>query len=163
MPLARLPEGETFDEGFTEAQKQALGEMTEAVGVPYFVARRMKPWFIALTISIPPCIQLALMRGEPGVDDKLQQLATEAGKPVVGLETIEEQIMALASLDKAIGPDGLLELIAQEIGGIEDLFATGIDAYLQEKPGLDLQLMLEMPEFRHSARDVPPDRGAAPA
>ena len=84
--LAMLPEGEAFDAGFTDEQKQALGEMTAAVGVPYFAARRMKPWFISILLSLPPCALVATLRGEPVLDEKLYLDATAEGMEVVGLE-----------------------------------------------------------------------------
>ena len=63
LELAQLPEGETFDAGFTAAEKDALGKLTAARGIPYFAARKLKPWFVAVSISIPACAQIAMMRG----------------------------------------------------------------------------------------------------
>jgi uncharacterized protein len=151
LPLARLPEGESFDSSFTKQQKDSLAEMTAAVGMPYFVARRMKPWFLSLTLAMPPCVHIAMLRGEQGVDEKLHRDALAAGKPVAGLETIDEQLAAIASLEKGIGPDALLELVELGPDMIADLLATMLDSYLQERPSLDLLLTLNMPEFRQSA------------
>ena len=133
LPYAELPEGETFDAGFTKEQKDALGKMTAAVGMPYFLARKMKPWFLAVTLALPPCLQAAMMRGEQGVDEKLQQDALAAGKRLAGLETIDEQISALASLETAIDATALLELVELGANRNDDLFATQVESYLQER------------------------------
>ena len=127
LPYAQLPEGETFDAGFTKEQKEALGQMTAAVGMPYFLARKMKPWFLAVTLALPPCLQAAMMRGEQGVDEKLQQDALAAGKQLAELETIDEQISALASLETAIDATALLELVELGANRNDDLFATQVE------------------------------------
>jgi uncharacterized protein len=151
MPHAQLSEGETFDLDFTKEQKEALGKMTAAVGMPYFLARKMKPWFLAVALAIPPCVQAAMIRGEQGVDEKLQEDALAAGKRLAGLETIDEQIAALASLEAAVDAAALLELVELGVDGYADLFATQIESYLREQPSLALFLTLNMPEYVESA------------
>ena len=151
LPYAQLPEGESFDADFTKEQKDALGKMTAAVGMPYFLARKMKPWFLAVALALPPCLQAAMMRGEQGVDEKLQQDALAAGKRLAGLETVDEQISALASLESAIDATALLELVELGANRNDDLFATQVESYLQERASLALFLTLNMPEFQESA------------
>lgn len=151
LPEAALPDGETFDADFTSEQKAALGDMTAAVGMPYFTARRMQPWFIAITLAVPPCVQAAMLRGEAGVDDQLESSARDSGKPVIGLETIDEQVQALASLRDAIGPEALLEIIDVGPDGLADLFATMVQLYAEERPWLYMPLIRRLPKFERSA------------
>ena len=151
LAVAQLPEGESFDRTFTKEQTDTLGDMTAAIGMPYFAARRMQPWLLAISLAMPPCVHVAMLRGEEGVDEKLQRLAVEGGKRVVGLETVDEQVMALASLEEVVGPDELLELVSLGPGAIADLFATQVQSYIDEQPSLAVALMLNMPEFGSSA------------
>ena len=125
--------------------------MTAAIGMPYFAARRMQPWLLAISLAMPPCVHVAMLRGEEGVDEKLQRLAVEGGKRVVGLETVDEQVIALASLEEVVGPGELLELVSLGPGAIADLFATQVQSYIDEQPSLAVALMLNMPEFGSSA------------
>ncbi len=150
-PLAMLPEGETVDADFSKEQKEALGGMTAAVGMPYFSARRMKPWFLVMNLSMPVCEQAAMLRGEYTVDAKLEHLATQAGKRVVGLETVEEQLAVIGSLENALGPTDLLQLIALGPDRIADLFATDIQVYRDERPTLSMTLMANTPEYARNA------------
>jgi uncharacterized protein YbaP (TraB family) len=150
-PLAQLPAGESFDSAFTKEQKATLGKMTAAVGIPYFLARKMKPWFLVISLAMPPCVQAAALRGEPGVDEKLKQEAVAAGKRTVGLETIDEQLVALAALDKSIEASALVEIAKLGPETVANMFATLVETYLQERPSLDLVLTLNMPEFKESA------------
>jgi uncharacterized protein YbaP (TraB family) len=147
LSMARLPEGKTFDADFSKAEKDALGKLTAAQGIPYFAARRLKPWFLAVSLSIPPCAHIAAMRGEPVLDARLHKEAVAAGKKVVGLETGAEQLEAMRSVDGAIGPEALLELVQLGPEGIAGWYATMVDLYLQERPTLALALIRAMPEL----------------
>jgi uncharacterized protein YbaP (TraB family) len=151
VSVARLPEGESFDAGFTSEEKEALGDLTAAVGMPYFAALRLQPWLLAISLATPPCVQVAMMRGEQGIDEQFETNAREAGKSVIGLETVEEQVAALASMKDAVGPEALLEIVALGKDGIADLFATLLELYAQERPWLYVPLTLKMPEFAESA------------
>ena len=150
LPFAQLPDGQSFDADFTQEQKDAIGKMTAALGMPYFLARKMKPWFLVVTLAVPPCVQAAMLRGEQGIDATLQQYALAAGKRLAGLETIDEQIAALASLETAIGAAELLETVELGADRNADLFATLLESYLQERPMLALFLTLHLPEFKRS-------------
>lgn len=151
VPLAQLPEGEAFDASFTKEDQDRLGDMTAAVGMPYFTARRMQPWFLAIALSTPPCAQLAMMQGNEGIDGKLEKDANAAGKSVVGLETIDEQLDALASLKSVVSGGDLLEIAKLGPEKMSDLFATLVQTYVQERPWLDMALTLNLPELKQSA------------
>lgn len=63
-------------------------------GVPEPVARRMKPWFGTLMLEIL-ALQGAGFAAEKGIDLHLIGMARSAGKPIVELETLDDQIRAL--------------------------------------------------------------------
>jgi len=150
LPVAQLPEGQSFDASFTAEQKAALGEMTAAIGMPYFVARRMEPWFLAIALSTPPCAQLAMIQGDEGLDARLEKDATAAGKRVVGLESIDEQLATLTSLKGLVDGDSLLDIVRLGPDKIADLFATLLQSYVEERPLLDLLLTKNLPELKAS-------------
>jgi uncharacterized protein len=147
MSIARLPEGETFDAAFTPEEREALAAMTAAHGVPYFMARRMKPWFMSVLLSMPPCVGAASLRGEPVLDEKLFVDAVAAGKDVRGLETIEEQFEAVANLETTIDATALLEILKLGPQGVEDWYATLVDLYREEMVTLLIPLLDRLPEF----------------
>jgi uncharacterized protein YbaP (TraB family) len=151
LPLAQMPEGETFDEGFTKTQKDALAELTQSVGMPYFAARRLKPWILAMTLAIPACVHIGVAQGQLGLDDLLQRDAVAAGKRTIGLESVDEQVSVLARLDEVIGPDDLIDLASLDMQEIENWWLTTADLYMQERPALDVFLTRHVPEFRAAA------------
>jgi len=153
MPFARYEDDtRSFDSEFNQEEKDKLATLTAAIGIPYFAARHLKPWFLAMTLSIPPCIQLAAIRGDLGVDAKLREDALAEGKPVVGLETADEQIAAIASIDRAgFGADQILEIIHQGPAMIDDTMATEIELYREERPAFITFLARKLPQFRTEA------------
>jgi hypothetical protein len=61
----------------------------------------MRPWLAALTLTVAPLTKAGLDPAE-GVDKQLRAAMTNAGKPVRGLETAEQQIRFLADLPQAM-------------------------------------------------------------
>lgn len=145
-------ETESFDAGFTQEDKDKLGALTAAIGIPYFAARHLKPWFLAMTLAIPPCIQLAAIRGDLGLDARLREDALAQGKPVVGLETADEQIEAIKSFDRAgFDADQLLDIAREGPQMIGDAMATEIDLYREERPAFITYLGKTLPQFETEA------------
>lgn len=64
-------------------------------GLPRAMVARMKPWAVFTTLSLPA--------GEPGMalDLALTSMAQAAGKQVVGLETVAEQVAVFDGLSEA--------------------------------------------------------------
>jgi uncharacterized protein YbaP (TraB family) len=153
MAFARYEDNtQSFDSDFSQEEKDELATLTAAIGIPYFTARHLKPWFLAMTLSIPPCIQLAAVRGDLGVDARLREDALAEGKPVVGLETADEQIAAIASIDRAgFGADQVLEIVHQGAAMIDDAMATEIELYREERPAFITFLGRRLPQFKTEA------------
>jgi uncharacterized protein YbaP (TraB family) len=151
LPLARMPDGETFDEGFTKTQKDALAELTQSVGIPYFAARRLKPWILAVTLTVPVCVHIGKVQGQLGLDEMLKRDAAAAGKRTIGLESVDEQLAVITRLDEVIGPDDLIGLTSLDVQEIENWWLTMADLYLRETPALHLFLTRHLPEFREGA------------
>ena len=73
-------------------------------GIPASIAESMKPWAVFTTLSLPV--------GQPGIplDLALMSSAQAAGKEVLGLETIEEQIQIFESIPESDQIEILREL-----------------------------------------------------
>jgi uncharacterized protein YbaP (TraB family) len=152
LDMARLPEGTTFDADFTPGEKEELGQLTAAHGIPYFAARRLKPWFLATTLAVPPCEQIAMLRGGHPLDEQLYLDALASGKRVVGLESAAEQMNALRSLDQATTPQMLLEYVRLGETEVENWYATLAALYAEERPALLIAVMSHMPELQAQAQ-----------
>ncbi|MCU0830002.1 MAG: TraB/GumN family protein [Rhizobiaceae bacterium] len=97
-------------------------------GMPLASVRLMKPWMLAALFAMPACELNRKGGGADILDIDIARRAAAAGKPVEGLETIEEQISAMASLPIEDHVRGLVE--AMRIGDrMEDVFETMISLY----------------------------------
>jgi uncharacterized protein len=83
----------------SESDNAALAKAAQLADLPGGVTtlQPMKPWLAALTLSVAPLLKAGLDPAE-GVDKQLKAQMTQAGKPVLGLETAEQQIQFLANL-----------------------------------------------------------------
>jgi uncharacterized protein YbaP (TraB family) len=149
--MTKLAEGTVFDTEFTSEEKEALGKLTAAHGVPYFAARRLKPWFLGTLLAVPPCVQAAMLQGNHPLDEQLYLDAVAGGKKVVGLESAAEQMAALRSLDTTTTPQMLLEYVRLGPEEIENWYATLAALYAEERPTLLVALMAHMPELQAQA------------
>jgi uncharacterized protein YbaP (TraB family) len=111
-------------------------------GVPEVVLERMKPWAVATTLSMPAA-------GTGMVLDRvLYEQALQDGKPVAGLETVQEQldIFEGMSMDDQVA---LLRDAVAQFSGIAALHQQLLDAYKQQ----DLAAMLAINEAALEAGD----------
>ena len=112
-------------------------------GIPMPLADRMQPWLIATTISLPVCEIQRKQSGEKVLDAALAEFAKTSGKPVKGLETIAEQLTALASLPEEYHVSALEETLASGDVAV-DMIETLKQSYLSGKMGVVFPLMKEV-------------------
>jgi uncharacterized protein YbaP (TraB family) len=117
----------------------ALAAASQDRDIPPFMAARMAPWFLALTLAIPECANADIIAGRFGLDQMLETIAEDAGVPTTALEsfdtvfnllaqdTIEEQLAFLS-----------LSLMAPDLG--EQQMIALIDSYFQGQMALGWEL-----------------------
>lgn len=87
----------------SESEIQRLRIVAGKAGVPggLQTLNVMRPWLAALTLAVTPLLQAGL-DPKQSVDKQLEAQMTSAGKPVLGLETAEQQIRFLADMPRAV-------------------------------------------------------------
>ncbi|EIL94000.1 TraB/GumN family protein [Rhodanobacter spathiphylli] len=87
----------------SESEAQRLRTLADKAGVPggMQTLNIMRPWLAALTLSLMP-LKNAGLDPEHGVDKQLKAQMIAAHKPVIGLETAEQQIRLLADMPRAM-------------------------------------------------------------
>jgi uncharacterized protein len=93
----------------------------------------LKPWFLAILTALPACEAEREARDLPEVDQFLAETAKDLGVKVIGLETPEEQLDAIASLRPEVAAT-LLTLAARDPGLNDDLYATMLRLYREGRP-----------------------------
>jgi uncharacterized protein YbaP (TraB family) len=135
--LGIIQDERTLRDLMGEARYAEAAAAAEALDIPIEMLSKAEPWYAAITVE-----QLVLMRigFNPlyGVELYMTRLAQRDGKPIEGLETIEEQLGFLDSLS----PDAQNDLLIQtlEEGGeisvlMDDMiraWRTGDTEYLED-------------------------------
>jgi hypothetical protein len=110
------------------AERAAAEKMLAKRGVTLAIADKLRPWMLFSLISVPQCTLTEMKQGQPALDTLLMSKASEADVPVVGMETYEQAIGALASIPAETMNEILLETL-RDLSGEEDARRTAIGLY----------------------------------
>jgi uncharacterized protein len=133
--LAKALDGDhdTF-EGVVAADDGAQVEkLITGLGYPKEFAHHLKPWFLAILTALPLCEAERDARDLPEVDQFLAQTGRNSGVKVIGLETPEEQLDAIANMRPEVAAT-LLTLAARDPALNDDLYATMLRLYRESRP-----------------------------
>jgi len=79
-------DGPTLPDRLDPETWQAVQDAARARQLPPFFVAKMRPWYLMLTLSIPPCAMSDMMSGRMGLDHMLIEQAEAAGVPVLAVE-----------------------------------------------------------------------------
>jgi uncharacterized protein YbaP (TraB family) len=116
---------------------EALARLERALpafGLPGVAARTLRPSFLAVILSVPPCAAAEAAR-QPVLDQRLKELAVRSGKTVVGLETPVEQFAIFDTLSAEVQRELLLASIAN-IDRAEDIYEAILALYREARLGV---------------------------
>lgn len=138
--LARNPDLMMFTDGTTlmsllspEDQK-ALEKGLAERGISLTTVAKMKPWMLSALVSLPACELSRKAGGAPVLDIKLAEDAKASGKKIEGLETVADQLQAMASLPMDFHLKGLIDTL--KLGDrIDDVIETMIVLYVKGDTG----------------------------
>ncbi len=127
-----ITEGPTLPELLDEETWQTLSEAVSARMVPPFLAAKMRPWYLSLTLAIPPCVIPELTAGERGLDHMLMAYADEIGVPIEAIEDPIEVMQALSGGTFEEQLDALrLSLLTPELQ--TEMFVAMLNSYFSEE------------------------------
>ena len=134
-----ITDGTTLEDRLEPETIEKLKIAAQERGMPYPVAIIMQPWLIASSVALPACEMEAKRSGKPVLDALIAEMAKDAGKDLVGLETIEEQFSAMANLPEAFHIEALRETL--NMGSLaEDVMETMKKLYANGSIGMILPL-----------------------
>jgi uncharacterized protein YbaP (TraB family) len=148
--IFRLPPGRTLKSDLPPADYEALAAILKLRQVPEGSMDALKPWWVELTmLSLPQCEHTRQLVGLKPLDLRLADEAKSRGIPVVGLETIEDQLRAmdrvpretqLARLKSSIlyydRNEDLFETLVQRYVARDISVIWALDVYLSERLGI---------------------------
>lgn len=103
-------------------------EMLSALGVPGFLGAKFQPWYMNLTLAIPPCAMALIQSGEKGFDRQLEDIALASDVAIASLDDAEAVLALFADEPIEDQLDGLrITLNTQEDGDANT--STLVEAY----------------------------------
>lgn len=128
-------------------------EQLKARGMPPFLAARYQPWFLGMTLMLPPCAFDVVKSGKKGLDQQIAAMAQTKNLPTASLDTIDGLLAILASdpIEEQM-EDLRWSLSLNTDLAAPELMGTVIDMYLKET----IQLIWEFntaETFKNAAGD----------
>ena len=123
-----ITEGPTLIDLLSPEDWALVTDRLQALGIPSFLAAKFRPWYLSMTLAIPPCAMTLLQTGETGLDRRLEIIALEKG---VALQTLDDteallRIFADEPMDKQL--DGLKVTLGMQQDG-DAVTSTLIEGY----------------------------------
>lgn len=147
-----IVDGPTLPELLDEDTWQMIAAAATERGIPSFMAAKMQPWYLSLTLAVPSCAMTDMMQGVRGLDHMIIQDAEAAGVPMQAVEpfttlfdlfkddSFEEQIdmlrvsMLVPELQEQMFVSMLDRYFAEDIGRLWEMSRIA----MQDVPDLDL-------------------------
>jgi uncharacterized protein len=133
LAMALDRDHDTFEGVIAPEDREKIENLITSLGYPAEFAHHLKPWFLAILTALPKCEAEREALNMPEVDQFLAEAARDAGVKVIGLETVEEQIAAIASMRPQVVAT-LLTLAARNPTLNDDLYATMLRLYRESRP-----------------------------
>jgi uncharacterized protein YbaP (TraB family) len=89
---------DTFAGVISLENREQIERFLAGQGYPAEFAHHLKPWFLGVLTALPACETEREARDLPEVDQFLAQTAKDSGVKVIGLETAQEQLDAIATI-----------------------------------------------------------------
>jgi uncharacterized protein YbaP (TraB family) len=124
---------DTFEGVIPPEDRELIETLLVGQGYPAAFAHHLKPWFLAILTALPTCEAAREALNLPEVDQFLAQTAKDLGVKVIGLETPQQQLDAIATMRPEVAAT-LLTLTAREPGMNDDLYATMLRLYRESRP-----------------------------
>ena len=144
-------DADTFLPDLTGAAGASVEALVAAHGVPKEMAHHLKLWFLAASVEAPLCEQAREQATLPEVDEIIAEAGAAAKIPVVGLETADEQLAALAAAPPALSA-ALLKTSARLPELDDDAYATMVRLYRDRRPAEMIAVVDALPELTADER-----------
>jgi uncharacterized protein len=131
-PLVMFTDGRRLDGLLSGTEYDTVKKILSRSGMPSDLAALFKPWIVTMILSVSDCERASVQQGARVLDMKLAEVGKARGMQVVGLETIPEQLQALASVPEPQQLD-MLRASLKFADRTNDLMETLVQLYLDRK------------------------------
>lgn len=134
-----------LDQLLTAEEYGKVSGILQRSGFPREVAGAVRPWVATLLMALSDCEQSRMRTGLLSLDAKLARQAQSLGIGVTGLETVELQLRAMASVPEA-DQIAILKAALRTYDRIDDIIETTVQLYLGRQTGAIWPLQLALAE-----------------
>ena len=145
VKLMLLADGRRLDQLLPPEDFRKVSEILSRAGVPMPMGAMLRPWVATLMLSVSPCEQRRMGSGLLPLDASLAKAAESRGIKAEGLETLETQFHALASVPESDQVE-MLKSGVRFYDRIDDMLETMVQLYLQRQLGAIWPLQLALAE-----------------
>ena len=131
-PLVMFTDGQRLDKLLSSTEYETVKAIITRSGMPVDLAALFKPWIVTMILSVSDCERAKVQEGARVLDMKIAEIGTKRGLKVVGLETIPEQLKALASVPQAEQLK-MLRTSLKFADRTNDMMETLVQLYLNRK------------------------------
>lgn len=138
-------DGRSLSGELTPDEFAKVKDLMHASGMPGELAGVIRPWLVSTLLSVSDCERAQTAAGKPVLDMHLAQMAKARGIPVLGLETIQEQLAAMSGVpeDQQIQ---MLKVGLKYTDRTDDLMETMLQFYLKRQMGAAIPFQLALAE-----------------
>lgn len=150
---AMSPDADTFAGLIEGEDARRVEAMLAAKGTPAVMAHHLKLWMLAVAASLPKCELEGQAKNLPEVDQSFAEIGEKRHIPVIGLETVEEQMRVLASITPALAA-AQLKSMARGGALADGGYATLLSLYDQKRPAAALAVLDAAPGVSADEREA---------
>ena len=137
------PQGQFLSDNLSAETVAQVDKLLNERGSDFDNIKPMQPWLSASVLAISTCDFEQGISDTNFLDVVMENQARQLGLEVVGLETVREQIDAIAAIDPEFFYNSLRDAAHQHRQGIyDDILKTATELYLDEEIGVLLPLMM---------------------
>jgi uncharacterized protein YbaP (TraB family) len=135
--------GKTLKTQLSAEEFQKVEHVVAQAGMPAKVAEVLRPWLISMLLATSDCERKQVAAGAKVLDLKVAAEAQKDGLRITGLETIEKQLKALASIpdDQQIA---MLKVGLKYADRSDDMMETLVQMYLKREIGAAMPFQLAL-------------------
>ncbi len=142
-PLVMFTDGQRLDKLLSSTEYETVKSIITRTGMPADLAALFKPWIVTMILSVSDCERAKVQEGARVLDMKIAEIGVKRGMKVVGLETIPEQLKALASVPQEQQVK-MLRASLKFADRTNDMMETLVQLYMNRKISAALPLQIAM-------------------
>jgi hypothetical protein len=141
--LLVFTDGRRLDKMLSKDEYETVRTTVERAGLPGNLAAMFRPWIVSTLLAVSECERRNAENGHPVLDSRIGQEAKARKIPVLGLETVDSQLAAMASVPDTEQVE-MLRAALKFAHRNEDMLETLTQMYLKRQMGAAMPFNLAL-------------------